>query len=800
MIDNLNEFTTRHLPQSKAMKVTAEELSRVLGETLVGNGDDRELTQPLTDSRSLGDAESTLFFALTTSSNDGHRYVRDLYRRGVRHFVVERSMTDSLDMCQNASYILTDVPVLDVLQKSAAYIRSRVSCPVIGITGSRGKTVMKEMIARAVGDRLKICKSPRSWNSQTGVPMSVWRLEEDTRLGIFEAGISRPGEMERLEQIIKPSIGVFTGLTDEHYRDFDSMRQKCIEKVKLFSNCGDVVYVDNNEMIGPVLREQCPGVRLHRVTTFAEAVKTVGDILGIVMDIGAVAAYEDLQTRIDISDGGDGNTFAYDHYTNDLDGVETALDFLARRVPEGSGIIAVLGDIECQGEDKAEVYRELERILERRNIDGIIAVGEEISEAVRGYSRIFSKFYVANPDEFIRRFSSSDFPGSALLIKGKPGRGFDRIKSWLEDTRHDTCLEVNLDSLVHNFNYYRSLVKPTTGMVCMVKADAYGAGAVEVSRMMQSQGADYLAVAVIEEGLRLRRAGITMPIMVLNPISSNYVSLFSNRLEPTVFSLRELELLSRYLPDEIEGPYPVHVKLDTGMHRLGFGEPELEEFVEEIKRYPRFRVMSIFSHLATADCPDMDDYTEFQLANFERMSAFLINRLGYKIKRHILNTAGIMRYRDYQYDMVRLGIGLYGISPMEGRDPNLEPVSSLTTCISALQTRHAGETVGYGRRGMIDGERVIATIPIGYADGLNRHLGNGHLSMYVNGTGCKTVGNVCMDISMIDVTEAKACCGDRVEIFGRTNRVEDVAEVLDTIPYEVLTSVAQRVKRVYYRE
>ncbi|MCM1450586.1 MAG: alanine racemase [Clostridiales bacterium] len=782
------------------MKVTIQELSQSLGLNITGGDAGSVISQPLTDSRSLGMPGSTLFFALTTSSNDGHRYVRDLYRRGVRHFVINRSMMDQLDMYENATYIVADGQVLDVLQATAAYIRGKVHCPVVGITGSRGKTVMKEMLSHALGDRVVLCKSPRSWNSQSGVPMSVWRLEPDTELGIFEAGISKAGEMARLERVIRPDVGVFTGLTDEHSHGFGSMEQKCREKAQLFINCHNIIYIDNNELIGQVLRECCPNATLHRVTNFVEAVEAVGAVLNVEMATDGLERYEQLVTRIDISDGEEGNTFAYDHYTNDLDGIETALDFIARRLPGGTPLITVLGNLDCHGIDKNIAYCRLEQLLSERNVDGIIAVGEEISEAVRGFSKIFSKYYVADSTEFIKRFKTGDFPGSALLIKGSPFNGFERIKSWLEDTRHDTCLEVNLESLVHNFNYYRSLVKPSTGVVCMVKADAYGAGAVEVSRMMQSQGADYLAVAVVEEGLKLRRAGVTMPVMVLNPISSNYVSLFNNKLEPTIFSLRELEILSSFVPDDVDGPFPIHVKLDTGMHRFGFSEDELPQFVEEIKRYPQFRIQSVFSHLATADCCDMDDYTEFQLNNFDRMSSFILSHLDYNVKRHVLNTAGIMRFGQYQYDMVRLGIGLYGISPMDNIDTNLEPVSSLTTCISALQTRHEGETVGYGRRGLISGERVIATIPIGYADGLNRHLGNGHLSLLVNGCQCPTVGNICMDISMVDVTDAHARCGDRIEIFGRNNRVERVAQQLDTIPYEVLTSVSQRVKRVYYRE
>jgi len=779
------------------MKLTVNQLSQALRIKPIGACSDNDISLPLTDSRSLLDPAKTIFFALTTSCNDGHRYIRELYRNGVHSFVINKEMLCKGELFDEATYFVPDGSVLDFLQQSAAFIRSQIACPVIGVTGSRGKTIVKELIANACSDRY-VTTSPRSWNSQIGVPLSVWRSEPETRLAVFEAGISRPGEMERLERIIRPTIGVFTGLTDEHARDFDNAEQKCREKATLFVNCNDIVYIDNDPVIKAVLTDVCPDSRMHRVEDYQQIVTTVKQLLGY-KDISD-ATIPHISTRIDISDGQEGNIFAYDHYTNDLGGIETALDQVARRLPQDTPLIAVLGDLQLRGMNTAEAYTRLENLLVDRKVDGIIAVGDEIHTHVNKFPSIFIKDHAVDPDDFIRRFNTFTFPHSALLIKGQPGQGFNRIKSWLEDSRHDTCLEVNLDALVDNFNYYRSLVKPTTGMIGMVKADAYGAGAVEVSRTLQNQGADYLAVAVVEEGLNLRRAGITMPIMVLNPISSNYTALFDKHLEPTVFSLRELELLSRFAPKGTDTPYPIHVKLDTGMHRFGLNETELPRFIEEIKRFPQFKIASIFSHLATADCLDMDDYTQYQLDNFDRMSSYLISRIGYHIKRHILNTAGIMRYPEYQYDLVRLGIGLYGISPIDETNSNLRPVSRLTTTISALQHRKQGDTVGYARRGKIAGESIIATLPIGYADGLNRLLGNGNTSMIVNGVECKTVGNICMDICMIDVTRANASCGDRVEIFGNMMPVTRVAHTLDTIPYEVLTWIAPRVKRIYYRE
>lgn len=755
---------------------------------------------PLTDSRSVIFPGQTVFFALRTASNDGHRYLRDLYRAGVRNFVVEELPETLWDA--DANFVVTG-SVIDALQKSAVEIRSRVSCQVVGITGSRGKTVVKELLARAVAPEHRVVKSPRSWNSQIGVPQSVWRLDGDTTLGIFEAGISRPGEMEQLERIIRPTIGVFTSLTDEHERGFSSIMEKCGQKARLFVNCSAIVYPEGNRLIETALKLTCPGARL---------IGARGGNKGLVAGVMRLLGYDDdtierrlgelceASTRIDINDGLENNIIAFDHFTNDIDGIATAIDAVSRRLTPGKPLVIVIGDLQYGAEGPVKAYAGLERLLLARNVDGFVGVGPEISRYARNFSQLLKKSFTDGPDHFNRRFNEYNFVGAAVLIKGAPGHGFEKIKQWLEYNRHETSLEVNLDSLIHNFNYYRSLIKPGTGLVAMVKADAYGAGAVEVAKTLQGQGADYLAVAVVEEGMKLREAGIKMPVMVLNPISSNRYAMFEKHLEPTVFSTQELQLLAGFAPAGTQG-YPIHIKLDTGMHRFGFTEDELPRLVEELSKYPEFKVASIFSHLSTADCLDQDDYTRLQLETFERMSAYIINHLSYKVKRHILNTAGIMRYPGYQYDMVRLGIGLYGVSPCEAIEhSHLRPVSRLVTSISAIHTRMPGDTVGYGRRGVIERPSQIATLPIGYADGIDRHLGNGRASFVINGVRCPTVGNICMDICMIDVTDVGNPYGAEVEVFGNEMPVTEVACVLDTIPYEVLTSVSPRVRRTYYRE
>ncbi|MDE7472528.1 MAG: hypothetical protein K2M68_02970, partial [Muribaculaceae bacterium] len=420
------------------MEITVNQLSQTLGFTIIGHGSDTVITRPLTDSRSLTSPGDTLFFAITTSSNDGHRYIRDLQRRGVRNFVISHSMLDALIPLDNTNYLVSDEPVIDALQQSATYIRSMVSCPVIAITGSRGKTVVKEMIASACAD-WRITKSPRSWNSQTGVPLSVWRLEPDTQLAIFEAGISRPGEMEHLEKIIRPTIGIFTDLTDEHARAFDNIGQKCREKASLFTRCRDIIYVPTNDIIRTALSETCPDATLHEARDYDDIVCIVKGLVGYPDSTSSHCPA--VSTRIDISEGHEGNIFAFDYFTNDLDGIETALDRIGRRVPQGTPLVAVLGDLQLYGIQPEVGYRRLEQMLADHNVDAIVGVGPQISQFVPGFSDQFRKFVSPSPAEFIKQFTTYDFPHSALLIKGTPTDEFVHIKSWLEDTRHDTCLE-----------------------------------------------------------------------------------------------------------------------------------------------------------------------------------------------------------------------------------------------------------------------------------------------------------------------------------------------------------------------
>lgn len=793
------------------MNYNTKELAEDLGAAFIGElPQQQEVSLPLTDSRSLLYPDRSLFFALKTDTNDGSRYLSELYNRGVRNFVVNDNAAEALLHKDVNLIIPRHGDTLELLQRSAMLIRDGVSFPVVGITGSRGKTVFKEMLAQAVAPENVIAKSPRSWNSQIGVPLAMWRVDDDTTLGIFEAGISRPGEMYQLQRIIRPTIGVFTSLTDEHNMEFESPEAKMREKAILFKDCRTVIYPSGFSrecaLIEKVLRETLPGVRLVPVkdATMQELVTETMIELGYepAVALERSNSLTPVNTRIDINEGVENTIIAYDQYSNTLEGVETAIDIVSRRCTGNRPIVLVMGDLQIENGNPGESWRQLGRLLVARGAKGLIVIGRDAAGYAGALDPSLTCEFVPDVDTFNRKFGLTDFRDSAIIIKGGGDREFAKIKDWLEYTRHSTYLEVNLDNLMHNFNYCRSLVRPETAICAMVKADAYGAGAVEVASALQGK-ADYLAVAVADEGITLRNAGIPTPIIILNPISSNYREIFEKSLEPTVFDIAELSLLALHLPQDTFN-YPIHIKLDTGMHRFGFTEQQLPELVENLNAMPQFRVASIFSHLATADSMEQDDYTLFQLRQFEKMSGYIASRLPYKVRRHILNTAGMMRFPQYQYDMVRLGIGLYGIEPSQQMACGaLKPVSSLFTRISSVRRLDAGDTVGYGRMGVIDRTSVIATLPIGYADGIDRRLGCGRALFYVDGVPCPTVGNICMDLCMIDISALKnplGMVGSQVEIFGRLNPVTNISNRLDTIPYEILVSISPRVKRQYYRE
>lgn len=763
---------------------------------------DRDIKNILTDSRSSADTTDALFFAIRTDVNDGHRYLADLYRRGVRAFVVDH-IPDIMLHAADADFIVVD-NVSRALKQIARRVREEFRIPVVGITGSRGKSVVKELLFHALTKAgVKVARSPRSWNSQLGVPLSIWQLEPDTDIAVFEAGIDRVGQMAGLAEIIRPNIGIMTEITDEHDNGFTSREEKIVEKAALFSSCDTIICPAADTVVCDIIKSLYPGKTVICVgsgdnlnrSLAAEALKVLGYDPTLANDI------DEVSTRLDVYDGVNDCLMIYDEFSNDLDSVGRALDFMMRRTTTSRRNTLITGDLLHRPDaDTQKLYRQFADMLKSRGIDRLIAIGEEIGRHADAFDPMMATEFVSDTERFISDYDISRFDSELILIKG--GKDFAAIKDLLEKPRHQTIFEVNLDSVVHNYNAFKSLVKPSTGIIAMVKASAYGTGSLEIAKTLQSQGASYLAVAVVEEGVALRRAGITMPIMVLNPMTTNYQALFNYRLEPAVFSLRELDILLEHARLHDMHGYPIHIKLDTGMHRVGFIPTEIEALAKVLNETDRVATSSVFSHLATADCLDENAYTQSQFDSFEAMTGRLKSLLKNDFRRHILNTAGIMRFPGYQYDFVRLGIGLYGISPLPPEETHIDlrPVASLNSTIISLKTWDADTTIGYSRRGQVKSPSVIATIPIGYADGIDRHFGCGRSTFIVNGKPCPTIGNICMDLCMIDVTGADAKIGDRVEIFGKEAPVENLATARGTIPYEILTSVSPRVHRIYYRE
>lgn len=774
------------------METEARHIAEAIGADCTRPADSHIITNLLTDSRDLTYPGTTLFFALRTEVNDGHHYIAPLYEKGVRHFVVDKDGDFDESLFPEATFMMVNNTLVS-LQKLGTHIRAQISCPVIGITGSRGKTVVKELLYRTLHDSYQTVRSPRSYNSQTGVPLSAWELNDTTEVAIFEAGISRPGEMEKLQKIIRPTVGIFTSLTGEHQEGFESLEQKAAEKAKLFTECEKVIIPasgENASMIREAVRKVNPqaeiiGIEGGNKAMADAAIRAIG-INGLVEERLRKES-EKISPRIEVTETLKNCIIVTDSFTNDMQSVLPALNTTVRHLTPGRKLTLILA-----GKPRQYDTETLLGVLKAKGVRRFIGIGVNIE------SRGIRLEYTSSTDEFLKRYTISDFEDEVILIKGERGSGVEDIKALLEAPRHETVMEVDLGSINRNFNFFRSRLNPGTGIVAMVKASGYGVGSLELAKTLQNQGASYLAVAVVDEGVELRRAGITMPIMVMNPMGTNYKALFDNRLEPSIFSIRELQLLLDSAAKYDITDYPVHIKLDTGMHRLGFLEEELDELTDILIRQNPVKVRSIFSHLATADCLDQDGYTQMQLDNFDRMSSRLLASLPYPAMRHVLNTAGILRYPGYQYDMVRLGIGLYGVAPVEGY--KLSTVARLLSTIISIKKWNPGTTIGYGRKGKIEKPAVIATVPIGYADGMNRHLSNGGAYVLVNGHKCPIVGNICMDQCMVDVTGAGAQIGDKVEIFGDNAPIERLSAYLDTIPYEILTSVSPRVKRIYFRE
>ena len=825
------------------MTYTIEKITTLIGARRYGNAD-ANIGFLLTDSRSLCFPEETLFFALKTERHDGHAYIPELYRRGVRNFVVTGMPEGYADGYPEANFLkVTDAR--KALQRLAERHRDEFNVPVVGITGSNGKTVVKEWLYQLLSPYKYVTRSPRSYNSQTGVPLSVWLMNEQTEVGIFEAGISQPGEMQALRDIIQPTIAVLTNIGAAHQENFASKEEKCREKTVLFHDAETIVYNADDELIRRTVAESAyKGEPLYYSMTDKKAPVFIADVtkgdtsttvtyvyrqgyeekytipfiddasvansitcavvalkLGLSAGelAGGMARLEPVAMRMEVKQGRHGCTLINDSYNSDVNSLDIALDFMNRRPDhQGRRRTLILSDIFQSGETAADLYREVGSLVKKRGVQKFIGIGPELSQHSRAIP-VAEKFFFSSVDAFLRSEVFRSMRDEVILIKGARAFGFDRVTDLMVQKVHETVLEVNLGALVENLNYYRSFMKPETKLVCMIKADAYGAGSVEIAKTLQDHRVDYLAVAVADEGATLRRNGITANIMIMNPEMTAFKTMFDYDLEPEVYSFRLLDALIKAAEKEGITDYPVHIKIDTGMHRLGF-DPlhDMDALISRLKHQSAVIPRSVFSHFVGSDSDSFDDFSAHQFELFDKASKQLQAAFKHKILRHIDNSAGIEHFPNRQLDMCRLGLGLYGIDSRNNEI--IHTVSTLKTTILQLRRVPAGDTVGYSRKGTIDHDSVIAAIPIGYADGLNRHLGNRRGYCLVNGKRAGYVGNICMDVAMIDVTGIDCKEGDTVEIFGEHLPVTVLSDILDTIPYEVLTCISNRVKRVYFQD
>ncbi|MCQ2243326.1 MAG: bifunctional UDP-N-acetylmuramoyl-tripeptide:D-alanyl-D-alanine ligase/alanine racemase [Bacteroidaceae bacterium] len=778
----------------------------------------------LTDSRSLAFPEATLFFAIHTQRNDGHKYIPQLYSKGVRNFVVETLPTDFDANYPKANFLR--VPnSLKAIQRLAERHRDEFQVPVIGITGSNGKTIVKEWLFQILSQDRTVTRSPRSYNSQIGVPLSVWRMDNNTEIAILEAGISQPNEMKYLRDIIQPTIGIITNIGSAHQENFESLEQKCMEKIQLFKEADIIICPEDSDdngsarinlqacfekanIKGKIIRwSRKDAEKLSLPFEDQASIDNACICYSTLLQLGLpeqtiierMKQLEPVALRMEVKEGNRGLTLINDSYNSDVVSLDIALTFMARRKDAADRRkLLILSDILQTGMEPEELYTEVSRLANIRGVDCIIGIGEAISDN-QELIEVKDKHFFLTTNEFMESELFRSLANDIVLIKGARCYHFDRISDALELKVHETILEVNLNAIVDNLNFYRSHMQEQTKLVAMVKADAYGTGAVEVSKVLQDHQIDYLAVAVADEGVELRKAGITTNIMIMNPEMTAFKTMFDYKLEPEVYNFRLLNALIKAAQQQGITDYPVHIKLDTGMHRLGFNpETEVEQLVEILKSQCAITPRSVFSHFVGADEDRFDDFSAEQFRKFEHGSSILQSAFSHHILRHIDNSAGIIHFHDRQMDMCRLGIGLYGVN---NRDNSIiNNVSTLKTTILQIRDVRKEDTVGYSKRGVLERDSRIAAIPIGYADGLNRHLGRGNCYCLVNGKKAPYVGNICMDVTMIDVTDIDCQEGDCVEIFGSNLPVTVLSDALDTIPYEVLTSVSSRVKKIYVQE
>jgi len=802
------------------------------------------------DSRQVFTAGDALFFALKGPRRDGHQFIPELYKQGVRNFIVGKTI--NTDSFPGANFIMAD-DVLIALQDLSAHHRRQFTIPVIGITGSNGKTIVKEWLYQLLHNDYEIVRSPKSYNSQIGVPLSVWQITAQHTLGIFEAGISLPGEMQNLEKIIQPTIGIFTNIGEAHSEGFSGLQQKVEEKLQLFSHADALIYCSDHEIVHAAVTRLAEGRKMNlqgklfsvfnwgrkssstlQITTITKQnastkIEAIYKTQGISIEIpftddasveNAITCWcallllgydysvinERMQKllpvnmRLEFRKGINQCTIINDSYSADLSSLQIALNFLQQQAA-GTKKTVILSDFLQTGYSNEALYKEIAELLVRHQVNRIIGIGASISRYLQfDEEKMPEVIFYTTVDEFKIHFRSSLFHNETILVKGARVFRFEQVVKLLEQKVHQTVLEINLNALVNNLKQFQQCLRPSTKMMAMVKAFAYGSGGAEIASALQFHKIDYLGVAYADEGVELRLAGIHLPIMVMNTAPDNFDVIVANNLEPVIYSFEILQAFSNYIEAQAIQQYPVHIEIETGMHRLGFDENEWTQLAERIARAP-FKIQSIFSHLAAGEDPSEDEYTLRQFSFFKKACTVLQEQIHYPVLQHITNSAAILRHPQLQLDMVRLGIGLYGIDTTGSNQLQLQPVAALTSTIAQIKKVEAGETVSYNRRGVIKKDSLIATVRIGYADGYSRSFGNGIGHMLVHGKPAPVVGIVCMDMTMIDVTDIEDVnVGDTVTVFGNGLPIQQLAQWSKTIAYEIMTGISERVQRIYFEE
>lgn len=799
----------------------------------------------LLDSRKVLFPGKSVFFALDGPRRKGIDFIEELYYKGVRNFIIAKPLdSSSLQKYQEANFLLVN-DVLNALQSLTAHHRRQFEYPIIGITGSNGKTIVKEWLYQLLSNKYNVVRSPKSYNSQIGVPLSIWQMDNEHTLGIFEAGISMPNEMNNLEAIIQPSIGVLTFIGEAHAEGFVSLQQKLNEKLTLFKNCASLIYCAENAIINESVaafikshkntltlfswsRNASDKVDLlithvdrinnqtvihckYQNTSFSYLIPFTDEAsiynaitcCAVLLHMGehpssiAVGMNElrSVAMRLELKQGINHCSIINDSYSSDINSLAIALDFLSQQQQHSKKSV-VLSDMLQSGKSDDMLYRDIASILQQKNLYRFIGIGPKIKSFAKGFDKLSNVLFFPTTEDFIKHFPELQFQDETILLKGARLFEFEKISNLLEQKIHETVLEINLNALRNNIKTYRQAINKEVKLMAMVKAFSYGSGSYEIANLLQHEGLDYLGVAYTDEGVELRKAGIRLPIMVMNTTSIGFNNLIAYQLQPEIYSFNILNAFREYLIHHQVSHYPIHLKLDTGMHRLGFMPADIDSLCEMLKDDNVFKIQSVFSHLVASENPAQDSFTSQQAASFLLMTEQIENTIGYSFIKHLANTAAVKRHPSLQLDMIRIGIGLYGV------DDNypVENVTTLKTTISQIKHIKNGETVGYGRKGMVNRDSIIATVRIGYADGYPRLLSNGIGKMLINGKMAPVIGNVCMDMTMIDITGINAAEGDEVIVFGEAISVQTVAAWANTIPYEILTNISHRVKRIYFEE